>query len=509
MLPVGKGNASRASLVAYRWHWVEGVDATWREALVRAFDPAALDPVPTAPARAVRDRAYGVLTRVPGLPVDVFVKVFIHQGLAARLRHLRGRSGAAREFASAVRMHGMGLPVPRPLALVDETGPWGCRASYCLTERVAGARPLSAILCEAGGGRPAAREAAAAGAARLVVELAARGVWHRDTSAENLLVVPGAGGGPARLVLVDARHARFGAEPATALEEMLVALGAFLVVGRAEPTVVQALVAEAAATASARGLGGAVREEDVLDRIHRSGTDLLARHVRKGKRPPEDLDAFAQRYATAADAANYRDRRFGRSRHGRGVDAAERRIVAEVVAGLGIRGPVLDAPCGAGRLLPLLGAEGRACVGADVSPEMLALARRVAAEARLACGCLAADARRLPFADGRFELALSMRLLHRVRQPEERVAVLRELARVSRGWVLFSFYNRRSWRGLRDRLRGRYAGETRAAIRREAAAAGMAPPRFLPVGPLARQTLALCAVAAQGPGPRGGSPLRT
>ena len=499
MLRVGRGNTSRAILAAYRWHWAEGVDATWREALVRAFNPAALDPVPGAPGRAVRGRGYGVLRMSPDLPRDVFVKVFTHRGLAARLRHLGGRSGAAREFASAVRLHGMGLPVPRPLALVDEAGPWGCRASYCLMERVAGARPLSAFLCEAGGAGPAAR-AAAAGAARLLVAVAARGVWHRDTSAENLLVAPGEGEGPGWLVLVDARHAHFGTDPATALEEMLAALGAFLLVGGAEPAVVRALVAEAAAAAPARGLAGAVREEAAMERIRRSGADLLARHVRKGKRPPEDLDAFARRYATASDAANYRDRRFGRSRHGRRVDAAERRIVAEVVASLGVRGPVLDVPCGAGRLLPLLGAGGRACVGADVSPEMLALARRAAAEAGLACGCLAADARRLPFADGRFELALSMRLLHRVRQPEERVAVLAELARVSRGWVLFSFYNCCSWRGLRDRLRGRYAGETRAAIRREAAAAGMAPPRFLPVGPLARQTLALAAVAARGPG---------
>jgi len=467
-----------------------------------ALDPAALDAVPGAPARAVHGRGYGVLRTLPDLPLEIFVKVFIHRGVVGRLRHLRGRSGPAREFASAVRLYGMGLPVPRPLALVDETGPWGCRASYCLMEYVAGAQPLSGVLCETGGAGPAAREAAVAGAARLIVELAARGVWHRDASAENLLLVAGAEGGPGRIVLVDARHAYFGAEPAAALEQMVVALGAFLLVAGAEPTVVRGLVGEAAAAASARGLAGAVREEAVLERVRRAGADLLARHIRKGKRRPEDLDAFAHRYATASDAANYRDRRFARSGHGRRVDAAERRIVAEVVASLGVRGPVLDVPCGAGRLLPLLGAGGRGCFGADVSPEMLGLARRVAAEAQVACACLAADARRLPFADGRFELALSMRLLHRVREPGERMAVLRELARVSRGWVLFSFYNRRSWRGLRERLRGRYAGETRAGIRREAAASGMSEPRFLAVGPLARQTLALCVVRGQGPGPR-------
>ncbi|MBE3069392.1 MAG: hypothetical protein IMZ66_04060, partial [Planctomycetes bacterium] len=49
------------------------------------------------------------------------------------------------------------------------------------------------------------------------------------------------------------------------------------------------------------------------------------------------------------------------------------------------------------------------------------------------------------------------------------------------------------------RLRGRYGGETRRAIAAEAARAGLAVERFLPVGPGARQTLVLCVVAARGP----------
>jgi SAM-dependent methyltransferase len=179
------------------------------------------------------------------------------------------------------------------------------------------------------------------------------------------------------------------------------------------------------------------------------------------------------------------------------VDAAERRMVADLAAELGLAGPVLDVPCGAGRFLPIFAAAAERTVGADVSMDMLGLARGVAAEAPGPCAVLAADARRLPFADGTFELAFAMRLLHRVRDAAEREAVLAELARASRRWVLFSFYNRRSFRGLRDRLRGRYPGETRSRIAAEARRAGLRVERWLAAGPLARQTLVLCRVAEE------------
>ncbi len=480
--------------MAYRWNWAAGIDPEWREALVRAFDPPALAPVAVASRRDIAGRRYGVLETAGSLPFDVFVKVFEHRSFRRRILHLWARSGAAREFANAVRLRGMGLPVPQPLALVSESGNWGCRTCYYLMERLTGMRPLSVCLAGACGPGSGEFDAVTGCVARLLVDLASKGVWHRDASADNLLVGPGGEGTDQWVCLVDARHARFGADPTEALERKIITLGAFLLVGGADDAVVEALVS--AVIKEANGRSGPPRAPDreaVIDRAWTSAAHLMAREVRKGKRAPASLDVFARRYATASDAENYRDRRFGRSRHGRQVDAAERRLVGRLIGDLGVVGPVLDAPCGAGRFLPILACGGRDCTGVDVSAEMLGLAHRAAADEGVPWRVAMADARRLPFADGWFELALSMRLLHRVRTEAERVAVLRELARVSGRWVLFSFYNRLSWRGLRDGLRGRYPGETRAAIRREVADAGMRVEQFLPVGPLARQTLVLCA----------------
>ena len=127
MLRFRTRRAEGPSCMAYRWNWATGIDAEAREVIVRAFDPETLAPAPAAPHRDVAGRRYGFLETSQALPFDVFVKVFEHHSLGKRILHLWRRSNAAREFASAVRLHEMGLPVPQPLALVNESGNWGCR----------------------------------------------------------------------------------------------------------------------------------------------------------------------------------------------------------------------------------------------------------------------------------------------------------------------------------------------------------------------------------------------
>jgi len=533
-----------------RWQFAPDVPPAWRRILQARFDPAHLRPLAGTPARSVSGRTYGRLTVRPDLPFDVFVKGIAYGSVGSRAREALGCSGAHCEFERAIRLRAAGLPVPRPLALARTRAGDGRVVCHFLAELLEGGRGLSADLAPSSRGEGTCGEASRPGPAslvealaRLIADLAAAGFWHRDLRPENLYVLWGKGGtaravppdagkdrssvapaesppgtpspgasavgvlseAPAmavpRLFLTDTRHVEVHADPAEAVEGMLVTLGAFLYRDGAEAGLMGAIAQRTLEEAEARGIRGLPGSGAVLDRARRSGADLLARDVRKGRRPQGDLDRFARRYASAADAATYRDRRFGRSRRGRRIDAAERRIIADLLARTG-SGPVLDVPCGTGRLFPVLAAAGREVVGGDASPEMLTLARQAAEAAGLACRLAVLDARRLPFPDGSVDLAMAVRLLHRVRTSAERVAVLAELARVSRRWVLFSFYDRRSWRGLRDRLRGRYPGETRARMRRDAAEAGLRVVRFLPVRPLARETIVLCERCG-GPGEAG------
>jgi SAM-dependent methyltransferase/tRNA A-37 threonylcarbamoyl transferase component Bud32 len=422
----------------------------------------------------------------------VFVKVYRDSSVWRLIRS--GSHGALGEFLNTIRLRELGLPVPRPLALVRERTSSRRWRTYLWIEYIPDARPLADLL-EPGAATAQQRETLAQVAARLLVNLAAKGVLHRDVRPENILVTERSGR-PSALTLVDLRHATFRDTRLHGdLNLMLATLGAFLLLKDADAGWVKSMMQAAARIDRRENLGLMTAPLDKIFAQAMAGArGLLARDIAKGRIAQDALDTFANRYASADDAANYRDRRFARSGHGRKVDAAEREIVERWLRDLPLTGPVLDIPCGTGRLLPILAARAGQTIGADVAPEMIRLARQAAREAGVACSFLASDARRLPVADGTFDLVLSMRLLHRIPGRAERMEVLKELARASRKWILFSFYNRRSWRGLRDRLRGRYGGETRRAIAGEVAEAGMRVERFVAVGWLARQTLVFCTV---------------
>ena len=82
--------------------------------------------------------------------------------------------------------------------------------------------------------------------------------------------------------------------------------------------------------------------------------------------------------------------------------AAEVADLAGRVPGLGAGRRVLDLGCGAGRHLRALRAAGARPVGADLSPDLLAEARRRGARCLIRC-----DTRALPFRDGAFDAVAS------------------------------------------------------------------------------------------------------
>jgi SAM-dependent methyltransferase len=149
------------------------------------------------------------------------------------------------------------------------------------------------------------------------------------------------------------------------------------------------------------------------------------------------------------------------------------RILARDGARPGLR-PVLDAPCGTGRLRGVLERRGMRYVGLDVSWPMLREARRGDES-----GLVMAVVDRMPFRDDSFDLVVCCRLLHHLHAPEEAEAVVRELVRVAHRMVIVSFWDAASLHALRARVglrrsegpRGRHALPKRA-IKRMFDAAG-------------------------------------
>jgi SAM-dependent methyltransferase len=174
-------------------------------------------------------------------------------------------------------------------------------------------------------------------------------------------------------------------------------------------------------------------------------------------------------WETPEIAEAYRDERFSRSRRWRWTDHRERRIVTRFLSVFpaGTRG--LDIPCGAGRFFPVFREIGLHHVGADVSPAMVRLVPTLNGSR----SALTADALSLPFAADSFNFILSIRLLHRIHDSTIRVRMLREMARVSRGPLLVTYYSRWNLRGIQRWLRGKHPGVSLSEVRRDADTAGL------------------------------------
>jgi ubiquinone/menaquinone biosynthesis C-methylase UbiE len=117
--------------------------------------------------------------------------------------------------------------------------------------------------------------------------------------------------------------------------------------------------------------------------------------------------------------------------------------------------------------------------GGDFSRAMIGHAREVS-ESPKVIGFAAADAERLPLRDNSVDCVLLWRLLHHIVEPEVRLRMLREAARVTRHQVLVSFHHPLSFTFITKFLKrtfGKLAPGmpeiTHWRLRREAEACGL------------------------------------
>ena len=123
------------------------------------------------------------------------------------------------------------------------------------------------------------------------------------------------------------------------------------------------------------------------------------------------------------------DEDFGHSIRTAAERAAWTRVLDLVLAGRGTTLEVLDVGCGTGFLALELAGRGHRVTGVDFAPEMVALARGKAAARGLAVQFEEADAERLPYPPGHFDLVISRHLVWTLPHPE---AAIDEWIRVLR-----------------------------------------------------------------------------
>ncbi len=160
--------------------------------------------------------------------------------------------------------------------------------------------------------------------------------------------------------------------------------------------------------------------------------------------PHEDrIERVGAKWQAHGAGEHYRGPRFG-SRRARERDPAAVRALLRRCEGVS---SVLDAPCGAARLAQAVNAHGARWTGADVSHAMLASAPSECSARRVQASLAA-----LPFRARQFDAVVCCRFLHHL---QDRVALERaaaELARVSRRYVIASFWDSASLPALRVRL---------------------------------------------------------
>ena len=95
---------------------------------------------------------------------------------------------------------------------------------------------------------------------------------------------------------------------------------------------------------------------------------------------------------------------------------------------------------------------------------MMQIARRKIGALPGVHGYMRADAEALPLADGAVDCVLSIRFLHHI-DPQTRIRILKEMARVSSGWLILDYRHKYSYRYATWKLR-RALGLTRKPLAR-------------------------------------------
>jgi ubiquinone/menaquinone biosynthesis C-methylase UbiE len=112
---------------------------------------------------------------------------------------------------------------------------------------------------------------------------------------------------------------------------------------------------------------------------------------------------------------------------------------------------ILDLPSGAGRLFNAIKPFGKRFVEMDISHEMLKFVRENHKDAKPALGVGSAFA--MPLKDQCVDVAFSARLFHHVPDQKERHQYIKELCRVSRKNVIFTFFHTWSLKNILRRIR--------------------------------------------------------
>ncbi len=363
---------------------------------------------PAAPPNRLRE-----VRRIQLQDRSYYLKVFHRTQPKNRLRFAvtqpRARSDAERELRVTQALAERGIETPRTVAH-GHCGP----SSFYLCAELPGTALVD--LLREGAGTPELLH----NAARFCGDILRHGVMLPDLSAEHVFVRPGDSGTGFRFSVLDLHNGSLSSRVSMRSAARVLKHFRRSVRGLSIPRPLA--MGFAARLLKAAGLKS--RSRAILSRV-----------------PPLDTHG---RYESKLRATAYRDRNPSRT-------AVELDLLRRVWPG-GPGDMVLDAPCGVGRLTPLLMGElGVGLVATDRSRVMQTTGHSVRDSEVAPELTVRADNFALPFAHQSLDGTVMFRFLHHL-PPDLAQAALAEASRVSRRYLVVSFFHPVSVHGLRRRL---------------------------------------------------------
>lgn len=171
----------------------------------------------------------------------------------------------------------------------------------------------------------------------------------------------------------------------------------------------------------------------------------------------------AREYWRAPSAAQEYDRTRFHNLWGLVYRWREENAILHALGGVSPDSTMLDAACGTGRVTALLRRNGFRAIGCDISIPMMMVARQRMTSLGYEIPFVASDALHLPYSSKCFDVTTCIGLLMHL-DPESRVAVLRELARVTRQRIVVQYGRAQPVNRVRARITGHAPGNVRYAV---------------------------------------------
>jgi SAM-dependent methyltransferase len=160
----------------------------------------------------------------------------------------------------------------------------------------------------------------------------------------------------------------------------------------------------------------------------------------------EDSTPYQQEYEEFAEAEGY-NRAYQDEMLKRWSTNREFRLLDQLLSSQGRSETLLDLPCGGGRLSPRIGAHTDLLLEADIAVGQVLYGKRHS-DLDTPQVWMTASAFHIPLADNAVDGTVCCRLCHHLPLPAERERLIEELLRVSRRFVVmtfFDYYSLKNW----------------------------------------------------------------